>query len=345
VQIRQEPASVFVARALLYASIVMRTPPLFLGFGFSLLALAGATACTQSASGSSDGGGGFEGGGPTPDTIVIAPSSTTDVAKAAVATTTYQWDNFPSNIAVQDKLCIVSGFYGKFEHMNHQFQLSNGGANYYLWQDAMHRGENGAGRGSITCVRHSSFLPGTDGVRWLGGPFTSIVDVDLWGREDSGMWWGDGMSFVSGIRGEFAGGGEHVKVFQSTSATSSSIIQANTQASELHGYGSSYFVGVPSSGKLVKLYGYRNGSWVRGNVSSSGLYEYDVGTTAGYSSYWLPPRDKAFCFITRVSGNFDGGGERLQITVNGDQWFVKAQAAGGKFVSGAVRCMAYDQRG
>jgi hypothetical protein len=322
----------------------MRTPTSFRSFALLLFALAGATACTQGIEGAPEPGG-FEADGPPPGTIVIQPSADADqVAKAAVATTTYQWDTFPDDIPVQDKLCLVSGFYGKFEHMNHQFEVTHGGPNYYLWQDSMYLGVNGAGRGSVTCVRHSKFLADEGGVHWLSYQFGAGVDTDLWGLETQNMWWGSAASFVSGIRGEFAGGGEHVKIFQSTSGTKPSVLEARTEASELWGHGSSYFVGVPDTGKLVKLYGYRDGSWVRGTVLSKGTFEYNVGTQAGFSSYWLPPRDKAFCYITNVSGNFDGGGERLQITVNGDQWFVKAQGAAGKFVAGSVRCMAYDQR-
>lgn len=322
----------------------MRT--LFGFLGISMVALAGATACTQSTTGDTDGAGGFDGKTPPPGTIVIEPSADADVDvdKAAVATTTYQWNDFPKDIPVQDKLCLVSGFYGKFEHMNHQFELSNGSPNYFLWQDSMYLGENGAGRGSITCVKHSSFLVPAGGVRWLSNVSVALVDTDYVAVDQAQLWWGDAASYVSGIRGEFAGGGERVKILQSTSARQSSFLDAKTRASELHGYALSYFAGVPDSGKLVKLYGYRDGSWVKGNVSSSGLYEFDVGTTAGFSSYWLPPRDKAFCYITNVSGNFDGGGERLQITVNGNNWFLSTQSGGGKYMSGSVRCMAYDQR-
>jgi hypothetical protein len=327
------------------ATLNMPTLTSFRHFGPVLLALVGATACTQGTSDSAEGVG-FDSDVPPPGTIVIQPSQETDdVAKAAVATSTYQWDTFPSNVPVQDKLCVISGFYGQFSHPNHYFELYGSDANYWLRQDSAYLGEADAGRGSVTCVRHSSFLADAGGVHWLS-PWVSVgVDTDLWTLDDSNLWWGSAASFVSGISGEFAGGGEYVKVFQSTSATKPSILQGRTEASELDGGGHSYFVGVPQSGKLVKLFGYRNGSWVRGTVSSAGTFEYNVGTTAGFSSYWLPPRDKAFCYITNVSGNFDGGGERLQITVNGSQWFVKAQSVGGKFLAGSVRCMAYDQRG
>jgi hypothetical protein len=158
------------------------------------------------------------------------------------------------------------------------------------------------------------------------------------------MWWGTAASFVNAILGEFAGGGEYVQVKQSTDGYQPSVLSIESQSSKIDGTGFSYFVGVPKSGKLVKLYGYKNGSWARGNALSSGTFEYSVNTQAGFNSYWLPPRDKAFCYLTRVSGNFDGGGEQLRITVSGAQWFVKAQSGGGKHVSGKVRCMAYDQR-
>lgn len=319
----------------------------FRSWGPLLVALLSAAACTQGADPPSPEQR-LDALEPPPGTIVIHPSADdAQVPKAAVATTTYQWNEEPAaGVSLQDYLCVASSIYGKFEHENHEFDVEHGSSTWGMRTDpAMYLSPNDTGRGAMTCVRHSAFVPDDGGVHWISGNFSAFGDTDFIAHTDTNMWWGTAASFVSGISGEFNGGGEYVRVTQSTDGYAPSVISAETQASVLDGLGYSYFVGVPKSGKLVNLYGYKNGSWVRGNVLSSGTFEYPVNTQAGYSSYWLPPRDKAFCYFTRVSGNFDGGGEQLRITVNGGQWFVSAQSGGGKYVAGRVRCMAYDQRG
>lgn len=318
----------------------------FRSLGPLLVVLLGTVACAQ---------GGEEPSGeqrldsmePPPGTIVIQPSADdTPVPKAAVPTTTYQWDQEPADgVSLQDYLCVASSFYGKFESDNDVFEVQQSNDAWGIrTNNWMFLGPNDTGRGAMTCVKHSAFVPDAGGVHWVSGWLPVSAQTDFIAHYDRDMWWGTAASFVNGIGGEFAGGGEYIRVTQSTDGYKPSVISAETQASELDGVGFSYFVGVPKSGKLVKLYGYKNGAWVRGSALSSGTFEYPVSTQAGFSSYWLPPRDKAFCYITRVSGNFDGGGEQLRITVNGGQWFLNVQSGGGKYVSGKVRCMAYDQR-
>jgi hypothetical protein len=325
----------------------MQAPVSFRSLGPLLVVLLGAAACTQGIEEPSveQGPDSME---PPPGTIVIQPSTDdAQVPKAAVATTTYQWDEEPANgVSLQTHLCVASSFYGKFESDNDEFELQQNTDTWGIWTNNwMFQGPNETGRGAMTCVKHSAFVPDAGGVHWISGWFPVSGDPDFIPHTDRDMWWGTAASFVSGISGEFAGGGEYVQVTQSTDGYKPSVLSAESQSSEIDGVGFSYFVGVPKSGKLVKLYGYKNGSWVRGNVLSSGTFEYPVSTQAGFSSYWLPPRDKAFCYLTRVSGNFDGGGEQVRITVNGGQWFLNVQSGGGKYVSGKVRCMAYDQRG
>jgi hypothetical protein len=323
----------FAVRAL------MRNSGAFHGIAAVLLALAG-TACGVSGGEEST----EQGDNPLWTGIQIQPSADEQqVDKAAVATTTYQWNTFPDDMPIQEKLCVVSGLYGGFAGYYDRFELLTWASypNYDLRQNDLGLGTS-SGRGSITCTRYTNFLHDAGGVRWLGTGWGATE----WGGGSPKMWWGDAASFLMGIQGEYAGGGEVAKVIQSTGATTPSVLDIVGEAFDNNGaHGNSYFVGIPGSGKLVRLYGYRDGSWVRGSVKSSATFEFNVSTTSGFSSYWLPPRDRAFCYLTRVGGEFDGGGERLQITVEGDNWFLRAQAAAGKHVAGAVRCMAYDQRG
>jgi hypothetical protein len=323
----------------------MSAPVAFRSLAPLLVVLLGTAACSQ---------GGEDPSGeqrldslePPPGAIVIQPDADdVQIPKAAVPTTTYQWDEEPvGGVSLQKYLCVASSFYGKFESVYDEFNVQQTDGTWNIRTDNSFLGPNDTGRGAMTCVKHSAFVPDAGGVHWVSTWFPVSGDPDYIPHEDRDLWWGTAASFVNAISGEFAGGGEYVQVKQSTDGYQPSVLSIESQSSEIDGIGFSYFAGVPKSGKLVKLYGYKNGSWVRGNALSSGTFEYSVGTQAGFSSYWLPPRDKAFCYFSRVSGNFDGGGEQLRITVSGGQWFLKAQSGAGQYVSGNVRCMAYDQR-
>jgi hypothetical protein len=108
----------------------------------------------------------------------------------------------------------------------------------------------------------------------------------------------------------------------------------------------SLFLGNPSVARLVRLMGYgTNGGVMRGDAATPGTFRMDVSNISGYSSYWLTPWIDGLCYLTKISGNFDGGAEQLRVRSSTDGWwYVEAKAASGKATSGSARCMAYDQR-
>ena len=154
------------------------------------------------------------------------------------------------------------------------------------------------------------------------------------------------MTYLTDVTGEFEGAGESVHISQASSASSSSILNVRTQAETafedtfIRGGARSLFIGNPSNGWLVKLYGYNNGSWVRGNVTSAGTWQFTVGESGGYSSYWLAPYDSAVCYLSRVSGDLNTSSDKVFISTKATQVLVAATAN----AIGAARCMAYDQR-
>jgi hypothetical protein len=130
---------------------------------------------------------------------------------------------------------------------------------------------------------------------------------------------------------------------QSASPTASSTLNVRTQ----HGSGTyiagealSFFAGNPSAGRLVKMIGFRDGAWYRGDVSQSGTWQFTVGESGGYSSYYLAPYDNAVCYLSRISGNLNTSNDLVVISKTGTQFFLQE---GGQAI-GAARCMAYDQR-
>lgn len=297
-----------------------------------LAVLAGA--CSQEAS---------EPGEPLASASVSDPTG--DVPKAI---TVFSYDVAPSGAASPpgpavtktisknpaSYLCLMSRLTGRLEYYGDLFSVLPKGDHYETKV-------GGAPFGTVKCVAHSHFVTDPGGEHWLSEPVRVHADEST---DEEDLWWGSAASFVAHVMGKFRGGGEVLQVQQSAASDEPSVFVARAQSRGVWGDALSYLAGVPRSGNLVRLYGFRNGSWVRGTVRSAGTFEYNVSTTAGFSSYWLPPRDKAFCYLTKVSGQFDGGGEALEISENGSQWFVGVRSGGGQSVRGAVRCMAYDQR-
>jgi hypothetical protein len=257
----------------------------------------------------------------------VAPSGASSPPGPAVTTT------ISKNPA--SYLCVMSRLTGRLELYGDLFSVLPKGDRYETKV-------GGAPFGTVKCVAHSHFVTDPGGEHWLSESVR--VHAEDGATDEADLWWGSAASFVTNVMGRFRGGGEVLQIQQSTAGDEPSVFVARAQSRGVWGDALSYLAGVPRSGRLVRLYGFRNGSWVRGTVNSAGTFEYNVSTTSGFSSYWLPPRDKAFCYLTKLGGQFDGGGEALEISENGSQWVVGVRSGGGQSVRGAVRCMAYDQR-
>jgi hypothetical protein len=228
----------------------------------------------------------------------------------------------------------------------------------------------GTCRGRAVCVNWSSFSEGVNGTHLLleggvvasygggtGAPPTSITN-------NANMWSGNSITFVNGMLGEMEGGGEYGRIIQSGSVTTTSKVQAHTQAfgylnpTYLSVAAVSVFAGVLSQNRLARVVGYgvsppylssgAYGAYIYGGVNTTGTFEFDVATDSGYSSYWLVPPVFGVCGLTRVSGNFNGGGEKATITEtlhsNGrNYWLLKTTAGSGASAKASARCMAFNQ--
>jgi len=185
------------------------------------------------------------------------------------------------------------------------------------------------------CFRNDNFYGLANSVFWHGECRT----------QDRNCWWGDAATAIHGIYGFFEGGGEYVKVFQSSSATTPSTIVAyeGSEGQDIAGRGRSLFYGVPSSGRLVRLMGYNtNGAHARGTMLSSGTFAMSASTYSGYSTYWLTPIQSGFCYFSKFGGDLNGMGEIGRISPVNGFWFLDTIAGSGD-VWTTARCMAWNQ--
>lgn len=258
-----------------------------------------------------------------------------------------------------DYLCVLSQVLGNFG--------DDGWSTIFDFPSASPAGWYGRGRGRAICVKWSSFPNGSGNwKRWWSDDSIVHMNFDspsyepaFCGRQTNiphssacgDQWQGDALTFVNAINGEMEGGGEYAEIFQSTSGTGYNRLIVSTQASDLAAWGVSAFVGVPGGTRRVRLAGRTTGNVLTtGFYGDGNLFTADVTSKVGQGpqTYWMVPSSLAFCALTRVSGNFNGGGEKLTITeqtaADGVKHWVLSAVAGGGSVYGSARCMAYDQR-
>lgn len=193
--------------------------------------------------------------------------------------------------------------------------------------------------GWVTCFPVDNFKGPAGSVYMVSG------DADECETEGNrNCWWGDAATFLRWVEGRMYGGGEYVRVFQSTLANSpSTVVPYNSSAlGSAQGAGKSIFFGVPGGKRLVRLMGYTSSGSAKGTVTTSGTFLMSVSTYSGYQSYWLSPTDAGFCGLTKVGGEFNGGGEIARISPTEGWWFLDSIAGSGD-VWASSRCMAWNQ--
>ena len=48
-----------------------------------------------------------------------------------------------------------------------------------------------------------------------------------------------------------------------------------------------------------------------------------------------------FCFLTRISGQFDGDREQVRVYIDGDRWYLHGQSAQNKHVEAEAHCWTF----
>jgi hypothetical protein len=195
------------------------------------------------------------------------------------------------------------------------------------------------------CTQWSNFLFPSGSVIWVSPIIGSAAaSSGNWATDIENAWWGDAVTMISGSLEKWSGFGEWMQVIQSTNGFSPSTFWTHEENhTDFFGQAYSIFIGVPSSGRLVKVIGYQGGAYGPSDVTQPDT-EAAVSTESGYSAYWLAPTDRSICYLSMVSGHFNGLSENLHIWNNNNQWFLQATRGPNGTVQGRARCLAYDQR-
>jgi hypothetical protein len=202
------------------------------------------------------------------------------------------------------------------------------------------------------CTPWSNFLFPSGSAIWVSPALNTFAQnpEQNWATDVENAWWGDAATMLSSVGGQWYGFGEWVQVLQSTNGFGPSTIWAHEETGGQGYISASYysiFVGIPNSGRLVRLIGYQGGAYGLSDATHADT-EFAVSTLSGYSSYWISPIDRAICYISMASGNFVNyafdfaDGVRISNTSN---WWLLAVTHGYQGTAQArARCMAYDQR-
>lgn len=243
--------------------------------------------------------------------------------------------------------CSLTRVTGAFRGGGEQIRVfANSDGFWYLTGASQQSGVAGDAR----CWLKSHFLGvsqtgTTQPARWISDEF-SVVSSGSGGFPVkfcaltglASTWWGDAVTSLTGISGNFQGGSEIAQVRQSNDGFTASLLSAATCQNWLASFGYSFFVGNPSTGKAALFQG-PNGT---GTAAAAGEY-----ATSGALVY-MARTDRAMCTFTRIAGNFAGGGEWAQITPviapdNSEVWgLVTGSQQSGIFAQ--AHCYLFDQR-
>ena len=186
------------------------------------------------------------------------------------------------------------------------------------------------------CVPLENFVSEPGFVRWQteGVWYAGIDPLSRPGCSDTKVaetWNGDAATFLSGIQGNFEGGGEVAEIIQGGPETPSQL--------RLHIEQCNYIFEARARSLYVGISG-DTAMWIYPHTLSAGRGETKTETL-------MATRD-GVCYLSRVSGDFDGDGERLRIypEVDSDgieRWKFEAVADRGS-AYGTASCIPFDQR-
>jgi hypothetical protein len=291
----------------------------------------------------------------------------TSVASAmpAYITATGTWSqdnpNIPYLVSSANNYCYLTHVVGHFV---------GGGEWVHVYIDSDNNWRVGGGSqqqnvaASANCLAYSNFIPEAG---LFGGPAPGAVNN--WTGESSAssgpcpncssfgsgnafgvgasanIWQGDSAAMLSGMTGQFNGGGEIVQVEEATSPYAANVL--NVQALSPNGVGAwarALFVGVPHSGYKPKFYGANGGPGPIGapySASTSGNGW--IGTT----TVTMIPAKLGICYFTKIGGIFAGWGESATIgtvSINGKEYWNLTVTSGqpnGTFAE--AQCYAFNQ--
>jgi hypothetical protein len=213
------------------------------------------------------------------------------------------------------------------------------------WQLVNKTHDGSSSQGQLLCTKWSNFITPSSSTRqvFIGNQILAGYNEP---PVSTSMPDGTFASAIRTVNGHFNGGGEYVQITQGSFPSRLSQLTVSGEADGMWGAGVAIQNGKDDANVIA--IGYINSVKSRGTVNTSGTFEFPVATDGGYSGYWMANTSGSVggvCYLTRVTGNFDGTPESVAITDQGGTWSIDVTRGGsGRYVRAKARCMAYDQR-
>ena len=307
------------------------------------------------------------------DDFVILPPGPTDFPLKVYSASAPSPGESPAGEPVAGWLCTLSkvqgGFFGGGEALK---VTENPNGNWELYQETARTKEDELNHGTMHCVRHSNFTnysapsadagisadagtgcwrdTGTCQPSWSQKKYSVSTSNDA----DRRMKDSDYAAALMGIEGNFGGYGEKVRtnqfrVLREDSDSADSWLSVNTAAGYIRGWGVSFGLDNPEEAIAVG----QDSATARPRTEIDARSKIQTSQTLGHT-------DEKFCFLTRVTGEFDGPTERARVYRDGATWVLSARSACAKNkgflgmgpkckkwkkLKATARCYAYDHSG
>ena len=256
--------------------------------------------------------------------------------------TAYVGNNDDSKIVkMENWICTLSGMGGKFAGLGERVTLGtefDSTTNEMYWH-----GRSDSGRTETTervfseynCVPRSIFTDTTGSGDWISESVQTFTIDDE--EEDGQLGLRSKAYFVAGIGGSLKGFGERAMVVHPTTPYSYDVgyyimSQQGPFFASYMGFGLS-----DAANTQMAFWSGDSGADVTAEVITSSENEPDRRVEN------LATVSEAFCFLTEISGKFDGGREYVRVVPTRTHWQLIASAAPNKPVKAVARCVYYDQ--
>ncbi len=199
-----------------------------------------------------------------------------------------------------DRICYLSGVTGEYRGRGEWVWVSPSSGSYYLTGDSSSRDVKAWAR----CVMNPK------------GDVNGDITISYWAADEDNAPttymknYYDSNCFLTGFKGKFQGKGEVIEIVESQLFNTLKV--------------------------------YSGQKHVEGKAACVERTSADLGTVykwnQGAEPLTMQPTDTHVCYLTRVSGDFDGHGEKVSITESGSKW-VLSGASEKKDVTATAKCV------
>lgn len=240
--------------------------------------------------------------------LLLAPLSSTLMSQSALAGQVFEWkQGAPSTpmISARTGVCFLTSIQGKFEGGKERVALSIENGQWFLGGSSDQSGV----AGEANCVLWNELLVSGNAIY---GPYNWNQYEKTTSRKLDGFNEGDGFCFLGSVSGKFRGGGERVEV---TLDPSSREWVLNVNSNQGGVSASAYCIPTVYNYTLLTA---------QFNWSEYGP-DYNLGS--GYAS----------CFLTGMTGKFQGGREKVRVYDNFGEWYFEG-TSDQEGVGASARC-------